>query len=106
MERDARAMALRIIAEEERDGWSRPLTSDADDAFQRRFGALGIDEATERLTEEEALQAKILMRDLPRVLAALTYTVAWAAGCMPSTTRTRTQSPRAQRAPRLARLPA
>lgn len=74
MERDARAMALRIIAEEERDGWSRPLTSDADDAFQRRFGALGIDEATERLTEEEALQAKILMRDLPRVLAALEAT--------------------------------
>lgn len=74
MERDARAMALRIIAEEERDGWSRPLTSDADDAFQRRFGALGVDEATERLTEEEALQAKILMRDLPRVLAALEAT--------------------------------
>lgn len=74
MERDARAMALRIIAEEERDGWSRPLTSDADDAFQRRFGALGVDEVTERLTEEEALQAKILMRDLPRVLAALEAT--------------------------------
>ena len=74
MERDARAMALRIIAEEERDGWSRPLTSDADDAFQRRFGALGVDEATERLTEEEALQAKILMRDLPRVLAELEAT--------------------------------
>lgn len=74
MERDAHAMALRIIAEEERDGWSRPLTSDADDAFQRRFGALGVDEATERLTEEEALQAKILMRDLPRVLAALEAT--------------------------------
>ena len=74
MEREARAMALRIIAEEERDGWSRPLTSEADDAFQRRFGALGLDEATESLTEDEALQAKILMRDLPRVLAELEAT--------------------------------